>query len=172
MPLEKGSSREVVSRNISEMVKHGHPQKQAVAASLRNAREGDNGTVVGCDESALDASIQNVGPAAMTAAEINKKADSYWKQWRGSDDAKVRDPSDCATDAKNETRSIGQIFSAAQINKAQQMYAKDKTNFASRFASEVAKPGLQEINKRTGQENDPRYLGYLMEYALGRTSPK
>ena len=39
MPLEKGSGREVVSRNISEMVKSGHPQKQAVAASLRQARD-------------------------------------------------------------------------------------------------------------------------------------
>ena len=39
MPLEKGSSRKVVSDNIREMVKAGHPQKQAVAASLSNARK-------------------------------------------------------------------------------------------------------------------------------------
>jgi hypothetical protein len=39
MPLEPGSSREVVSRNVSEMVKSGHPQKQAVAAALSNARD-------------------------------------------------------------------------------------------------------------------------------------
>lgn len=38
MPLEKGSDRATVSRNISEMVKSGYPQKQAVAASLSNAR--------------------------------------------------------------------------------------------------------------------------------------
>ena len=37
MPLEHGSSREVMSRNISEMVKSGHPQKQAVAAAYREA---------------------------------------------------------------------------------------------------------------------------------------
>lgn len=96
MPLEKGSSREVVSRNISEMVHSGHPQKQAVAAALRNAREGDNGTIIGSDDKALDASIQSVGPAAMTLAEINKRADTYWHQW-SRDDAKVRDPKDCKT---------------------------------------------------------------------------
>jgi hypothetical protein len=42
MPLEPGSSREVVSRNISEMVKSGHPQEQAVAAALSNARKSDD----------------------------------------------------------------------------------------------------------------------------------
>jgi len=38
MPLKPGKSKAVVSENIREMVKSGHPQKQAVAASLRNAR--------------------------------------------------------------------------------------------------------------------------------------
>jgi hypothetical protein len=39
MPLEKGKSRATVSRNIKEMVDAGHPQDQAVAASLRQARQ-------------------------------------------------------------------------------------------------------------------------------------
>jgi hypothetical protein len=40
MPLRTGSSRDVVSRNISEMVRAGHPQRQAVAAALSSARGG------------------------------------------------------------------------------------------------------------------------------------
>jgi hypothetical protein len=39
MPLIKSGSREAVSQNISEMVHAGHPQKQAVAAALSNARK-------------------------------------------------------------------------------------------------------------------------------------
>lgn len=35
MPLKRGKSRKVISQNIREMVKAGHPQKQAIAAAYR-----------------------------------------------------------------------------------------------------------------------------------------
>jgi len=37
MPLQKGSSRKVVSRNIKELRHSGRPQKQAVAIALKKA---------------------------------------------------------------------------------------------------------------------------------------
>lgn len=39
MPLKKGKSKKTVSSNIKEMMSSGYPQKQAVAASLNQARK-------------------------------------------------------------------------------------------------------------------------------------
>lgn len=39
MPLREGSSEETISENIKEMRHAGHPQEQAVAAAMRQARE-------------------------------------------------------------------------------------------------------------------------------------
>ena len=41
MPLERGKSQKVISRNIKEMVRAGHPVKQAAAAAYREARGSD-----------------------------------------------------------------------------------------------------------------------------------
>lgn len=39
MPLRKGSSQKVISSNIREMVKAGHPHNQAVAAAMHMAHK-------------------------------------------------------------------------------------------------------------------------------------
>jgi hypothetical protein len=37
MPLKKGRSSKIVSKNIRELVHAGHPQKQAVAIAMKTA---------------------------------------------------------------------------------------------------------------------------------------
>jgi hypothetical protein len=43
MPLKRGCSRETISSNVRKLVREGMPQKQAVAASLSNARRTGRG---------------------------------------------------------------------------------------------------------------------------------
>jgi len=43
MPLSKGSSRKVISKNIETEIAHGKPQKQAVAIALSVARRSKKG---------------------------------------------------------------------------------------------------------------------------------
>ena len=39
MPLKPGSNQKTISGNIKEMVRHGHSQKQAVAAAMNEAEK-------------------------------------------------------------------------------------------------------------------------------------
>jgi len=39
MPLKKGTSRKIIGKNIGEMEASGYPKKQAIAASLNQARK-------------------------------------------------------------------------------------------------------------------------------------
>jgi hypothetical protein len=39
MPLKKGTSKKTIGKNIGEMEAAGHPKKQAIAASLNEARK-------------------------------------------------------------------------------------------------------------------------------------
>jgi len=39
MPLKKGKSKKVFSKNVEEMMESGHPQKQALAAAYSEQRK-------------------------------------------------------------------------------------------------------------------------------------
>lgn len=41
MPLKKGTSDAVVSKNVEEMIKAGHPRAQAIAAALRMRQQSE-----------------------------------------------------------------------------------------------------------------------------------
>jgi hypothetical protein len=38
----------------------------------------------------------------------------------------------------------------------------------AKIATEVMTPNMAEINRKTGQENDPHYLAYAVVYAMGQ----
>ena len=40
MPMKPGTSKKVLSANISRLMREGYPKKQAIAIAMQNARKG------------------------------------------------------------------------------------------------------------------------------------
>jgi hypothetical protein len=94
MPLEKGSSEEVISRNIAELRKAGHPEEQAVAIAMREAGKAKDDDEVSAaqDHVAFDrASVRSydsdghlrVETANISKATVNPYYGREIPGWRG-----------------------------------------------------------------------------------------
>ncbi len=65
-----------------------------------------------------------------------------------------------------KTIAIGELFTAAEIAQARAIVGAAETkDVHQRILTEIAEPALQRINAQTDQENSPRYLAYMLEYA-------
>lgn len=66
------------------------------------------------------------------------------------------------------TITIDQILTEPEIERAAQLYSRlSGTNkFVPAIEAELIVPNLPRINKALGQENDARYLAYLVEYVF------
>lgn len=70
-----------------------------------------------------------------------------------------------------KTLHLGSILTNKEMKEALKLYKKAETHqFAERCAAEIIRPIIERINKDLGQENDPLYLAYCVEYAIRRTN--
>lgn len=66
--------------------------------------------------------------------------------------------------------SIQDFLTEAQINQAAKIYKDTPSGRqATEICERVIKPNLAEINRKLGQENDPKYLAYVVEYVFSQT---
>lgn len=70
-----------------------------------------------------------------------------------------------------KTIVISDFLTQAQISESLRLFEemeKEKSihKYAQKLADEVMTPALPVINQKLGQENDPLYLAYCVEYAI------
>lgn len=70
-----------------------------------------------------------------------------------------------------KTVRLPDFLTDKEIALAMQMWRgkwlEDGKTYAQRVADKIIKPNMARINKALGQENDPMYLAYMVEYVLG-----
>lgn len=65
--------------------------------------------------------------------------------------------------------TLDEILTPEEIDAAIRLYkATPPPRFARACADAIIGPVLPRINKKTGQENDARYLAYCVEYVVGK----
>lgn len=74
---------------------------------------------------------------------------------------------------KSKTIQIGDFLNNEQVKIASDYYDRAKNGeftFAKKFSEDVIAPNIEKINEKLGQENDPLFLAYAVEYAFSITS--
>ncbi len=66
---------------------------------------------------------------------------------------------------------LGDLFTEEAIDRAYTAYVQAKskgTNPNAALVAVIEEHALEAINAKTGQQNDARYLAYLLEYVFGQ----
>lgn len=75
------------------------------------------------------------------------------------------------SDEPKKSVRISDFLTDKEIVLAMQMWRgnwlKDGKTYVQRVADKIIIPNIERINKALGQENDPMYLAYCVEYVLG-----
>ena len=66
----------------------------------------------------------------------------------------------------NAQFTLPDFLTEEQIAQCAKLYPDQKA-----IVKEVIEPNMVEINRKLGQENDARYLGYVVIYVLGNLAP-
>jgi hypothetical protein len=65
---------------------------------------------------------------------------------------------------------LPQFLTAAQIRVAAGLYADHGIDAVDEIQAQVIDPNMATINTKLGQENDARYLAYVVVYVLSQVS--
>ena len=66
------------------------------------------------------------------------------------------------------TVTLRQFLTTPEIVLAKKMYDGDRHHYARLVCEKIIQPNIERINVSLGQENDPMYLAYAVEYAMSQ----
>lgn len=66
--------------------------------------------------------------------------------------------------------TVDEFLTKEQAMLAITIYNRKPTNLHKELVEQVIRPNMVEINRKLGQENDPDYLAYALEYGLVKTA--
>lgn len=61
---------------------------------------------------------------------------------------------------------LSDFMTTRDIRAAVRLWNTDRANFHRRVRDEIVCPAMAEINRKTGQENDPDFVAYSIEYVF------
>jgi hypothetical protein len=61
------------------------------------------------------------------------------------------------------------FLTSSQIRAAIRIWVHDRYHFHERVLDEVITPAMPDINRKLKQENDPRYIAYMIEFVFSTT---
>ncbi len=66
--------------------------------------------------------------------------------------------------------TLADIFTASELDRAKELFLETPVgSFNKMVVAEIVEPAMERINRALGQENDPRYMGYMLEHALNQS---
>jgi hypothetical protein len=65
-----------------------------------------------------------------------------------------------------KTVTITDFLNEAEINACLKLWNEHRPDFHRRVVAEIITPNMARINADLGQENDPNFLAYAVEYVL------
>lgn len=71
-----------------------------------------------------------------------------------------------------KTVTLDQFLTPKEIDRALKIYRemKGEGGYAQRVCDELIQPNIARINTALGQENDPKFLAYAVEYVITRAN--
>jgi hypothetical protein len=107
-------------------------------------------------------------------AERTTLLERTWADWKAAIERQARDYKALFERAARaaqggnyvKTLTLPEFLTYNEINLASRMWEESKHDYANRIAKRIIEPNIARINRAFGQENNPKFPAYIVEYIM------